>query len=394
MRMTRGRATLITVAALAGGFAAVVSVSRSETQVQSSGRSPAELTAGMSSTRHFEYVASVGAIYVYSIDRSNHLVQTISLPQIGSSIHGMVVSPRTGKLYISSGQQQPPGGRLLAYDLRRGRVLWNRTYPFGIDSMAISQDGRWIYMPAGEKSPSGAWRIIAASSGQPTGAAIDGPSGAHNTIIGSDGKYLYLGGVNYPYLDVASTTTRRVIREIGPLNKPGVRPFTINGSQTLAFTTARTFLGFQVSDIGTGKVLYTVPVPGFSFDPKTFGRTPDHGISLSPNERELYLIDTPNGYVHVFDVSQLPTSAPRLVANIKLTHAPPNDGWLQHSRNGRYVYVGRSGDVIDTRTRKVAAYLPPLQATAAFVEIDWRRGRPVATTNRYGVGYKRRATHG
>ena len=86
MRMTRGRATLITVAALAGGFAAVVSVSRSETQVQSSGRSPAELTAGMSSTRHFEYVASVGAIYVYSIDRSNHLVQTIRLPQTGSSI--------------------------------------------------------------------------------------------------------------------------------------------------------------------------------------------------------------------------------------------------------------------------------------------------------------------
>ena len=75
------------------------------------------------------------------------------------------------------------------------------------------------------------------------------------------------------------------------------------------------------------------------------------------------------------------------MANIKLRHAPPNDGWLQHSRDGRYVYVGRSGDVIDTRTRKIVDYLPPLRATADFLEIDWKRGKPVFTTNRYGVGY-------
>jgi len=89
--------------------------------------------------------------------------------------------------------------------------------------------------------------------------------------------------------------------------------------------------------------------------------------------------------VHVFDVSRLPAGAPRLVASIRLAHAPPDDGWLEHSRNGRYVYVGRSGDVIDTRTRRIVGYLPPLRATADFLEIDWRRGRPVATTDRYGV---------
>jgi hypothetical protein len=166
-----------------------------------------------------------------------------------------------------------------------------------------------------------------------------------------------------------------------------VRPFTINGSQTLAFTTARSFLGFQVSSISTGQVLYSVPIPGFSFDPTSFLRTPDHGISLLPNERRLYLIDTPNGYIHVFDIRGLPASAPTLVANIKLAHAPPVDGWLQTSRNGHYLYVGRSGDVIDTRKNKIVAYLPPLGSTADFLEIDWRHGRPIATTSRYGVGY-------
>jgi DNA-binding beta-propeller fold protein YncE len=393
MRVVSGRVAAAVLVVLAGGVAVALTSVRSGAGLRSSGRSPALLTAHSAKTKHFEYVVSGQALYVYSIDRGNRLVQTVRLPQINASTHGAVVSPRTGRLYISYGEQSPPGGSLLAYDLRHSRVLWHHTYPFGIDSMAISPNARWIYMPAGEKSGDGTWRILAASNGRPTGRSIAGPPGAHNTILGPGGKRLYLGGVDYPYLEVANTRTRKVIRKLGPLNDPGVRPFTINGSQTLAFTTARSFLGFQVSSIVTGKVLYTVPVPGFSFDAATFGRTPDHGISLSPNEHDLYLIDTPNGYVHVFNVRGLPASPPRLVANIKLAHPPPNDGWLQHSRNGRYVYVGRAGDVIDTRKRKVVAYLPPLRGTADFLEIDWRRGRPVATTSRYGVGYARRAPH-
>lgn len=381
----RFRLRWLAIAAVLVAAAAVVAAVLAARGTRDAGRSPAQLTANSAATRHYEYVVSGGAVYVYSIDEGNHLVQTIAVPRIGSAVHGVVANIPTGRLFISYGNEKPPGGSLLAYDLLRGRVLWHRTYRFGIDSMAVSGNGRWIYMPAGEDTTSGAWRIIAATNGQPTGRTIQGPAGAHNTILGPDGKYLYLAGVDHPFLEVASTATNRVVRRIGPLKPPGVRPFAINRSQTLAFTTARSFLGFQVSSIVTGKVLYTVPVPGFGFDPKTFRRTPDHGISLSPDGRELYLIDTPHGYVHVFDASRLPASAPRLVASIKLAHAPPNDGWLQHSRNGRYVYVGRSGDVIDTRTRRIVDYLPPLRATADFLEIDWRRGRPVGTTDRYGV---------
>ena len=375
------------VAVLAGSLA--IATLRSSASHGALNRSPAQLTAHSRVTRHFEYVLADGSLYVYWIDRGQQLVQQIRLPSSSTNggTHGIVASPRGGMLYVSYGRQSSTGGSLLAYDLIRNRVVWQRSYPFGIDSMAISPDGRTIYMPAGEGSGDGTWRLIDATTGQPTGAEIHAGAGAHNTIIGPDGKYLYLGGVDHPYLEVASTATNRVVRTIGPLNGPGVRPFTINGSQTLSFTTARSFLGFQVGDIKTGKVLYTVGVPGFSFDPAAFGRTPDHGISLSPNERTLYLIDTPNGYVHVFDVSGLPAVAPRDVAEIKLAHPPPNDGWLQHSRNGRYVYVGRAGDVIDTKTRKIVAFLPPLKGTADFLEIDWRKGRPVFTTNRYGVGY-------
>jgi hypothetical protein len=63
------------------------------------------------------------------------------------------------------------------------------------------------------------------------------------------------------------------------------------------------------------------------------------------------------------------------------------DGWLQHSLDGRFVYVGDSGEVIETATRRVLTTLPTLANTRKFIEIDWRAGAPVATSTRSGVGY-------
>jgi sugar lactone lactonase YvrE len=65
-----------------------------------------------------------------------------------------------------------------------------------------------------------------------------------------------------------------------------------------------------------GTVLYTAKVNGFS--PSSAFTTPSHGISLSQDEKEVYVIDTANSYVHVFDVSGLPSSAPKQIADIKL----------------------------------------------------------------------------
>lgn len=352
--------------------------------------SPGRLSTQSKVTRHFQYVVDDREIWVYDIDNQNRLVGTIKLPQIVNP-QGVVASPAVGRLYISYGGEggSSGNGSMLAYDLRRNRVVWVRHYKTGIDSMAITPNGRTIYMPQGEAptDTSRSWSVIDAATGAVRGSIKAGLR-PHNTIMGLSGKFVYLGAVASPYLYVASTATNRVVKKIGPLHGPGAgRPFTINGSQTLAFTTATSFLGFQVSSISTGRLLYTVAPPGFTWNQRTFGRTPDHGISLSPDERELYLIDTPNGYVHVFDVSGLPASPPRDVADIKLAHPPPNDGWLLHSRDGRYVYVGRAGDVIDTETRRIVAFLAPLKRTADFLEIDWLAGRPVSTTSRYGVGY-------
>ncbi len=346
-------------------------------------------TASLSSgvTHHYEYVFPDGAIYVYDIDRGHRLVQRIALPGVNGA-RGVSASPATHMLYISYGAFGGPGttGRLLAYNLLAGSVVYDRSYSRGVDNMAIDPAGERIYMPDGEGSRDGVWSVIAGRSGNVIGS-INGGLSPHETVVGLSGQRVYLGGRNWPYLEVASTKTDRVIQRVGPL-RSGVRPFTINGRETIAYTTATGLLGFQVSSISTGRVRFTVGFgPRFASGHASAFSAPSHGISLTPNERQLWVMDSPNHSVHVFDVSQVPRSRPRQIADIRLRHSLTGDGWIQVSRSGCFVYVGDSGDVLSTKSLRPVGFLPALHGTKESLEIDWRRELPVATSTRTGLGY-------
>src|SRR5215831_10090968 len=348
---------------------------------------------------HYEYVFPDNSIYVYDIDNQGALVKHVSVPT-SAGVRGATASAVTGMLYISYGSNRRSGGSLLKYNLMTDEVVWTKHYPFGVDSMSISPDGNTIYMPTGESASGAIWEIMDANSGNVTASIDSGGIGPHNTVVSPDGSRVYLGPRHANYLVVASTRTDRVIRKIGPVGgSGGIRPFTINGAQNLAFITLSGFLGFQVADISTGSILYTAPVHGF---PARGGApsSPSHGISLSPDEKEVYLIDSISNYVHVFDVAGLPGSAPRQVADIRLlgtlshnqSPCAPNCvkyGWLHHSRDGRYVFVGDSGDVIDTTLRKTAMTLPAMANSRTQIEIDFEGGAPLPTwamNNRSSLG--------
>ena len=344
---------------------------------------------------HYEYVLPDANLYVYDMNGQFSLVKHMSLPT-GAGVRGLVASAATGRLYISYGSDNTTGGSLLAYDLRQDAVLWARKYRFGIDSMSISPDGTKIYMPTGELTAGGIWKIIDAITGNVIGAIDSGGRGPHNTVVGRGGTYIFMGPRASNYLVMADAATNAIFRQIGPVLN-GVRPFTINGRSSLAFITTTGFLGFYVADTNSGQVLYTVPVTGF---PTTGGAAsaPSHGISLSPDEKEIYLIDSINSYVHVFDVSGLPGTPPNQVADIALTgqlsgdefgcaYDCLKDGWLHHSRNGRFVFVGDSGDVIDTKLRKTIAILPAMANTRKEIEIDREYGVALwGMRNRSSIG--------
>jgi DNA-binding beta-propeller fold protein YncE len=357
------------------------------------------------------YTVTEGSIGVFDIDHSFAQVGTISLPQTaGHGVRGVAVNPAGHVLYVSYGGDGggQGSGSLLAYDLVSQKVLWTQSYSHGVDSMAITPNGKTIYMPDGELSSTGLWHVVDASTGQDTGMSINtglgtGDNGPHNTIVGPNGQHVYMGdrnlnsgGSNYFY--VASTATNLITQKVGPFQS-GIRPFTINSSETLVYTSITGLLGFQVGDLTTGKVLDTVNLahPAGATCTNSGASDPSHGITLSPDDQQLYVLDYTCNYVHVFDTSGAHAQAPVQIAAIPVHSFNPNqapctydclgDGWLLHSSDGHYVFVGDSGDVIDTTTRSVVAHINQLYQTRVFIEIDWNNGTPTYTTTRSGIGH-------
>ncbi len=363
--MRRRIAAIIFLCGVVAGAAALASPNRRVSQVA-----------------RYEYIAGVGRLSVYSI-ATGALVARFALPGV-AEVRGIGASAMTGMLYVSYGGFPKGVGHLLEFSLYRHRVVYDRAYRFGIDSFDVSHDGRLIFMPTGENTSGNTWHVLAATSGRVVGTIAAGRS-PHDTAIGVNGQHVFLGGASDRYLYEAEVQRPwKVVGRIGPLEPGGVRPFTVDARDSLAFTTSTRFLGFQVSDVATGAVLYTVPVPRFSVPP-TFRGIPSHGIGLSPDQRYLWLVDRPNRAVHEFDISGLPRRAPAMIATVHVSGA--NVGWLNLSRDGRYLFAGDAGDVINTQTRTRVGTMGALVDSRYNIEIDWAGPRVCAAYPRESLGY-------
>jgi hypothetical protein len=195
-------------------------------------------------------------------------------------------------------------------------------------------------------------------------------------------------------LDVALRTEAGVFRldpRTGRLRRGGLAPFpsdiltVLDEEHGVMYVTRRGFLGFRVLDLKTATSLYDVSFSGFTWNPRFGPNPPSHGLSLAPDRPELWVLDAPNRTVHVFDVSGLPGRRPRQVEDIHLTRPLSGDenpctsacariGSLQHSSDGKYVYVGDVGDVIDTSTREAIANLEALHNSRVHLEVVFSNG--------------------
>jgi DNA-binding beta-propeller fold protein YncE len=350
----------------------------------------APATSSSSGERHFLYVAEPGirnyveyggvGVIVYDMDKGHTFVRRIptfaEIPgQAPENVKGVVANANTGRLYVSTIK------RVAAIDLKTDRLLWNKEYEGGADRLALSPDGKILYIPSLEGPH---WNVVDAASGDVITKIVTN-SGAHNTIYGPDGRAVYLAGLRSPLLSVADPQTHKVVKEVGPFGNV-IRPFTINRAQTLCFVNVNDLLGFEVGDIKTGKMLHRVEVTGFEKGPVKRHGCPSHGVGLTPDEKELWLSDGHNERVHIFDATVMP---PKQVASIKLRDQP---GWVTFSMDGRYGYPS-TGEVIDTKTRQIVVALTDEQQRVVqsekVVEVVMENDKVVQTGDQFGIGRKK-----
>jgi DNA-binding beta-propeller fold protein YncE len=347
------------------------------------------------------YVTNASGISVYDIDQGHAFLRKIEIPDSGD-YKGVAASPQLGRLYVTSHRRD----ELICLDLATDAVLWRKNVGPYADSHWVTPDGKRIYMPLRGEI---AWVALDARDGSQL-ARIDTERGKryevdpiqdigpHNTWINKAGTRVYMEVLTVPYIYVAETATHKVLGKIGPFTK-GIRPFAVSDDEKYLYANVDGLLGFEIAEISrppaspkprgeggwggrmTHRVeartpaarLAEVPPP-----PRKPHSTPSHGLNLTPDQKEIWMVDGVYGYVYVFDVTSRP---PKQVVSIPIFDKPeaqPHPGWISFSIDGRYAYPD-GGVVIDTRTRQVVARIP---TSEKLIEIDFQDGRAVAAGHR------------
>ncbi len=317
-------------------------------------------------------------LLVFDMDNNHAFVRRI--PTRGflasgkpSNVKGIAVSVSLNSIFISTLEG------LQRMDIATEKLVWERGYEGGADRMSITPDGKTMYMPSLEKD---FWNVIDCETGGII-EKIDVAERAHNTIIGLSGKHAYMADISSPFLHVAETNSHTVVKKIGPFSH-GIRPFTINSKETLAYVNVNELLGFEVGDLHSGEVLAKVVVEGWEKGPVRRHGNPAHGIGLTPDESEIWICDGHNMRLHVFQADP---------PYQQLTTIPVQDmpGWITFSLDGKYAYPS-SGEVIDVKTREIITLLKDEHhnyvASEKMIEVHVEGGKIIQAGDQFGLGRK------
>jgi len=341
------------------------------------------------------YVADDSEVFVYDIDDGHRRLHEFDVDDC-DSMKGIAVSLEHQALYLTSADSND----LVCIDLATERVRWRRNYGEYPDSVNITADGKTLLVPCRDEK-SWPWFAVDAGTGEPlkeirtekgkkypkraVGPKWTRSKGPHNTLRSADGSHFYLESITVPNITVVDVATMEKIGVIGPFSS-GVRPFVIDHDEELAFANVDGLLGFEIASFTAAdpidsEIIHRVeaktpPARLNALPPpdELPHNTPSHGLALSRDGTELWMADGYYGLLYVYDLTATP---PRFVDSIPLYEDDddrPEPTWITFSLEGDYAYAG-SGQVVDTKTRRIVAHVVDSNLTLEVVFVDGRATR-------------------
>ena len=219
-----------------------------------------------------DYLEFGGAgILVFDIDDGHKFVKRIATDRE----QGREAATTSRASCANAATEEAPLHHARSAVLRRSasprRRCWEKELPQGCDRMAITPDGKTLYVPSFEKDT---WNVVDAATGNVL-ATIETKSGAHNTIVrarrhaGVPGRAEVAAPVRRRHEDAQGRSPRsgRSRRRSGRSRS--------TAAQTLCFVNVNELLGFEVGDLKTGKKLHRVEVQGFKTGHGEAARLPE-----------------------------------------------------------------------------------------------------------------------
>jgi hypothetical protein len=325
--------------------------------------------------------ADRGAIAVYDIDSGYRLVKRIATISDIRDVRGVVASAVTGRLYVAY-RDRAGAGRIYCLDLASDKIVWDRAVPPGVDRLAISPDGKLLYVPTWEGGSADFINVVDANSGDiarrvhfsnrshDTQYPLAGPIFQETKAEDGSGRYLYLiDPQNY------------AVSHLGPY--AGILgPYAVDSRSRYIVNNVKDVWGMQVADREAGTII-TATLP--DEPPANFGLL--HGIGWTPDQREVWQTSAWND-PHVYVWNMRNPLAPVLQQRLDL-RSGHGSHWLTFTIGGDFAYVAPYKDsedpteIFDVRTH---ASVGVIEASEDMLEIDFAGGRVSRVGDQFGIG--------
>lgn len=262
--------------------------------------------------------------------------------RVGERPHGIAVPADTTIAYTTIETEKT----LKSLDTADGKVLSTLALPGRPNQCAVTPNGKFVAVPIFDGDS--VQIVDSASMKIVKSLPVKMP---HNCLNAGNNEHIFVTSIRGRQVNMIDLRTLEYIAEIPVGGVP--RPIAVDHEEKTMYVALSDFHGFAIVDIPARKVVHKVEFPALppGTDLRPLLNTATHGLTLTPDGKELWAASVPTGNVFVYDVKSDKVAPPIAIGQL------PN--WIAFSRDGRYGCVTNTGSndcsIVDRRNKKEIA---------------------------------------
>jgi YVTN family beta-propeller protein len=262
--------------------------------------------------------------------------------KVGEHPHGIAV-PENGRVAYTTIESEHT---LKSLDASSGKLLSTLALPGRPNQCAVTPNGKFVAVPIFDGD---SVQIVDAESMKILKSLpVKMP---HNCLNAGNNDHMFVTSIRGHQVNMIDLHTMEYMAEIPVGGVP--RPIAVDRDEKTMYVALSLLHGFVIVDIPSRKVVRKVEFPALppNLDLAPLLNTATHGLTLTPDGKELWAASLPTGNVFVYDVPSGKVSSPIAVGRL------PN--WIAFSPDGRYGCVTNTGtndcSIIDRQSKKEVA---------------------------------------